>query len=216
MKIACVYKTGGDFDEDYVISLYDSFKRYDVDFICFTDSNRVPYHIPQRRLIHKWPGWWSKIEMIGSGEDLLCFDLDTVIIDDIKDMIDLCNNEPDNMIMLRGFYTPQNPASGIMYVPKESGLLLYSLFLQDPNYYMNMYRGDQDFIREEYNGQIDRWQYVLDKDYICSYKAHITKSYPTHIRPLEVDPTKSKIMCFHGKPRPKDVKDIWNVYCNNQ
>lgn len=205
MKIACVYKTGGDFDGEYVVALYNALQYYDLPFVCFTDGSDVPDHIDQIPLEHKWPGWWSKIEMIGHDDDLLCFDLDTVIIDDITDMITACHNKHNQMIMLRGFYFPDNPASGIMYVPNHAGTALYNRFRSTPSEYMAKYRGDQDFIREEWDQIILRWQYVLHPDYICSYKAHITKTHPKHIRPLPVDPSKSKIVCFHGKPRPRDV-----------
>lgn len=205
MKIACVYKTGGDFDSEYVEALYDSLHQYG-DFLCFTDGD-VPDYIPQLELKHGWKGWWSKIEMLGYDDDLLCFDLDTVIVGDIEKMMYVARKW-DGMIMLSDFYRPYNPASGVMFVPNSIGFYLYTLFSTDPEGYMSKYRGDQDFIAA-YWGDIHRWDMLLGADYICSYKAHIAKTAPKKVKPMDI--SKSKIICFHGKPRPRDVKEIWNA-----
>lgn len=208
MKIACVYKTGGDFDSDYVEALYNSLCQYG-DFLCFTDGN-VPAYIPQQPLKHGWRGWWSKIEMLGYDDDLLCFDLDTVILDDIAGMIKAVSDHKNSLIMLSDFYYPDKPASGIMYVPNGIGNALYNTFVKTPELYMAKHRGDQDFITVQWS-PILRWDDLLGDDYICSYKAHIAKTAPRHMKIKNIDPTRSKIVCFHGKPRIKDVKEFWNA-----
>jgi len=207
LLITCVYKTGGDFDSDYVVALYDSLKQYG-DFLCFTDGD-VPDYIPQAPLIHGWKGWWSKIEMIGCGEDTLCFDLDTIVLKDISEMVKVAEQSKE-MIMLSDFYYPEKPASGLMYVPKETGTMLYNKFKEDSELYMAKHRGDQDYITSILSAKIERWDNLVGRDYIVSYKAHIAKTAPRHlnIKPVNVD--NAKIVCFHGKPRIKDVKEFWN------
>lgn len=208
MIIACTYKTGGDFDAEYVIHLHEQLGHYGR-FICFTDADDVPDYIEQVKLKHNWSGWWSKIEMLGYDEDILSFDLDTIIVGSITEMLHIALKGWERLIMLSDFYFPEKPASGLMYVPNKIGTGLYQKFLTKPDFYMAKYRGDQDFISAQLDS-IDRWDGLLGQDYICSYKAHIIKSYPKHLKPKQVDATKSKIICFHGKPRPKDVKDIWD------
>jgi hypothetical protein len=200
-----VYKTGGDFDSDYVEALHESLSQYG-DFICFTDGD-VPYHIQTQPLVHGWEGWWSKIEALGYNDDILLFDLDTVIVGDLIDMVTVVNNSSE-LIMLSDFYYPEKPASGIMYVPNKVGTKLYQRFLTKPDFYMAKHRGDQDFISVQWDS-IKRWDELLGNNYICSYKAHIAKTAPKEVKP--VDTSKSKIVCFHGKPRPRDVKEIWDA-----
>ncbi|WP_461533500.1 hypothetical protein [Sinomicrobium sp.] len=201
-----MYKTGGDFDSDYVEALHESLSQYG-DFICFTDGD-VPDYIQAQPLVHGWEGWWSKIEALGYSDDILLFDLDTVIVGDLIDMVTVVDSNRHQLIMLSDFYFPEKPASGIMYVPNELGISLYNNFAKRPDTYMASMRGDQEFIRYVLGDDIKRWDELLGDDYICSYKAHIIKSYPKHLKPKQVDVGKSKIICFHGKPRPKDVKDI--------
>ena len=208
MKIACVYKTGGDFDSDYVEALYDSLSQYG-DFLCFTDGD-VPDYVPQVKLKHGWKGWWSKIEALGYDDDILLFDLDTVVVGDIWRMVNIAKATRSSLIMLSDFYYPEKPASGILYASNQIGNALYDKFVMSPELHMSKHRGDQDFITVQWK-DIVRWDELLGDDYICSYKAHIAKTAPKHMRIKKVDPTKSKIVAFHGKPRPKDVKEFWNA-----
>jgi hypothetical protein len=207
LKIACVYKTGGDFDSEYVEALHADLSYYG-DFLCFTDGD-VPDHIQTQPLTHGWEGWWSKIEALGYNGDILLFDLDTVIVGDLIDMMTVVNSNRHQLIMLSDFYSPKKPASGIMYVPNELGTSLYNNFAKRPDTYMASLRGDQEFIRYVLGDDIKRWDELLGDDYICSYKAHIAKTAPKEVKP--VDTSKSRIITFHGLPRPRDVKEIWDA-----
>jgi hypothetical protein len=215
MKIVCVYKTGGDFDGEYVEALYNSIRPSLYGFVCMTDADDVPSHIPQIPLNHNLDGWWSKMEMFDPKNpyigpfDILYFDLDTVLIDDIDEMFGVCNNtQDDNVIMLKDFYFPDRFASGIMYIPHKHKGIIWANFMRAPELQMSDHRGDQNYLEETirmYKIPVKTWQDYL-ANYIASYKTHITKNYPKHLKPLEVDVTKSKVICYHGKPRPKDTR----------
>jgi len=207
LLVVCVYKTGGDFDGEYVEALYEKLSEYN--FVCLTDASDVPEHITQVPLKFGWEGWWSKMELFdplfAPTCDILYFDLDTVIVDNIDEMTDICVN--DTMIMLSDFYYPKNLASGVMYIPYKIKNIFWNEFVLSPHGVMNNTKGDQDFLVDVIKRNeiyVDRWDKLLP-DYIASYKAHITKQYPKQLRPLEVDVSKSKVIAFHGKPRPKDV-----------
>lgn len=207
LLIVCVYKTGGDFDGEYVETIHEKLKHHN--FVCLTDADDVPKHIPQKPLQHGWKTWWSKMEMFDpflTTADILYFDLDTVIVgDNIERMYDACDHH--NMIMLSDFYFPENLASGIMFIPNEQKELFWDEYVDDSDWVINNFRGDQDFLAyviKKHDIAVDRWNEILP-DYIASYKTHVIKSYPQHIKPLEVDVTKSNIICYHGKPRPKDT-----------
>lgn len=210
MLIACVYKTGGDFDCSYVEKLYKSLKRYG-EFLCFTDATDLPQHIPKTPLKHGWKGWWSKIEMLGCGEDLLFFDLDTAIVGDISEMVEVAEKS-EKMIMLSDFYFPHKPASGVMYAPKETGVMLYEKFKDNSEVLMCKHRGDQDYIGSILSAKnVDRWQNLLSDGYIVSYKAHLIKTAPRHLNIKPVDTSNTRVVCFHGRPRLKDVKEFWDA-----
>jgi len=64
LLVVCVYKTGGDFDGEYVEALYEKLSEYN--FVCLTDASDVPEHITQVPLKFGWEGWWSKMELFRS------------------------------------------------------------------------------------------------------------------------------------------------------
>lgn len=202
MKIATVLRTGGDFDLEYVERIAASVPQ-NYEFICLSDDPRVPGYIP---LKFTYPNWWAKMELFRPGiinDDIFYLDLDTVVVDNIAE--DLAHLEQcDHMVMLSDFYTPEKIASGVMYIPEYMRTEIWTLWVvNNPKWIMETYRGDQEFLRE-LDQQYLRFENVLDKDWVCSYKAHISKSYPPHLKPKDVDPSRSKLVCFHGKPRPRD------------
>jgi len=64
MKYVTVYRTGGDFNLEYVLEIFNGISIFadDAEFVCLTDDD--PEDIPGAKpLKHNWPGWWSKMEM---------------------------------------------------------------------------------------------------------------------------------------------------------
>ena len=96
VTVACVHKTGGIYDKfDYVGALVDAVRRNlkaPHDFVCLTDAVSDPEEFDGVRkipLLHRWPGFWSKIELFRPGifsGPVLYLDLDTVICGDITDV----------------------------------------------------------------------------------------------------------------------------------
>ena len=80
LTIACVLRSGGDFDAEYVERLRDGVAAnlsLPHRFVCLSDIE-----VPCERvaLRHGWPGWWSKLELFEQLKGrVLYFDLDTVI-----------------------------------------------------------------------------------------------------------------------------------------
>jgi len=80
LTIACVLRSGGDFDQEYVERLRDGVAAnlsLPHRFVCLSDVE-----VPCERLAlqHGWPGWWSKLELFEQLKGrVLYFDLDTVI-----------------------------------------------------------------------------------------------------------------------------------------
>lgn len=207
MKFVTVYKTGGDFDLEYVDRLH---KTHPHNFICLSDDPNASGYVPLKNDYINHPlfkGWWAKMEMfrpdIAPGESIFYVDLDTIIVDNLYNELTQMKNR-NYPLMLSDFYFPEKLASGIMFIPADVRELIWDHWIQDPIKHMSNNRGDQEFISETIGYMCKRFDQEYP-DLICSYKAHISKQYPDHIQPYDVDVSKSKIICFHGKPRPKDV-----------
>ena len=203
MKIVTVLKTGKDFDREYVERIAESVPAC-FEFVCLSDDPSVPGYIP---LKYDYPTWWSKMEMFRPNiisDDIFYLDLDSIIVDDLSEELRAFDGFT-NIIMLSDFYRPEKLASGVMFVPSKFRRRIWNEWIKrNPTAIMSEYRGDQDFIGELVDGEASVFDEVFP-DWICSYKAHIAKTYPKHVTPQEIDPSKSKIVCFHGKPRPRDV-----------
>lgn len=221
MIVVTVLKSGGDYDVEDVNRLYESMEQdlidYDITFMCFTDYtdfepiDKFHIGIDVMLLLADLPGWWSKMEIFRLSHwlahDLLYIDLDTVPIRSMKPVFDVCEGRKD-MIMLSDFYFPHKYASAIMYIPYNVPGNFELDFFRYPKGVMEKYRGDQDFLQaviEREDIKVDRWDKVLPNAF-CSYKAHFRPDLmPGSANPLPVDLSQARVVCFHGKPRPKDV-----------
>ncbi|GAB3099712.1 hypothetical protein G8770_03570 [Aestuariicella hydrocarbonica] len=150
------------------------------------------------RLRYDWPGWWSKMELFRPDlkGDLLYFDIDTVITGDISALFNV-----GKTTMLSDFYKPHMPASGLMYIAQQDKAIAWHHWMKKPEANMRQCRtrehwGDQGFLRKHLPHQ--RWDDVLPGQ-IVSYKVHCQRGLPAT----------AKVVCFHGQPRPWDVKKHW-------
>ena len=203
MTVLCVLKSGGIYDASWVEKLKNGCERNLPKhvFNCLSDvpvpCNRIP-------LKHDWPGWWSKIEMFRKGVidgPTIYFDLDTVLTGPIE----ILRNGID-FAMLQSFWTADMVGSGVMYfsgdnVPHE----VYDKFVRQPKAYIahhernarGTYVGDQAFVWDLLGPDISRVNDYIPG--IKSYKMHCRKELPKD----------ASIVCFHGKPRPTEVKAEW-------
>ena len=144
-----------------------------------------------------WPRWWPKMELFSDiiDDDILFFDLDTVIVGDID-----CLNV-GRTTCLRDFYHHDMLASGLMYIRNEDKRAIWKAFTKNPALHIKCHcgmpkLGDQGFL----NGRLkaDRWQDVLPGK-IVSYKVHCRNGVPPG----------ASVVCFHGKPKPWDITRDW-------
>jgi len=181
-----VLRTGGEYKVEHVLQLATQVP----DLVCFSDVD-IP-GIKTIKLRHSWPGWWSKLEIFRPDAllgDLLYIDLDT-IVKDIKPFLSV-----GRTTMLRDFYYPEARASGLMYIHENDKEKVYEDFVKNYNNIITSeqlppYHGDQGFLNKTLKSEI--WQDLLPGK-VVSYKVHgITEE--------------AKIICFHGKPKPWDIK----------
>lgn len=201
----CVYRSGGHYGKDYVEKLKESVDKYStMEFRCLSDDPTVPGYLP---LEHDWPGWWSKMELFRPDieQDILYMDLDTVLCGPISLIESVCGKH-SLPIMLRDFYSPERLASGVMWLPKRYRGLVWKAWTKDPIGVMarcGSY-GDQMLIGEVYAGLAMQWQSLLP-DTFASYKAHVLKKVPPTVDVIEVEPELVKVVCYHGRPRPRET-----------
>lgn len=203
LNIACVFRPGNGFDEDYVYRLRDGVKKHckaDHRFVCLSSVlvNGV-FCVPLKR---KGKGWWSKLELFSNFDQAVYFDLDTMIVDDITDIV----TYPHRFTGLTDFGKGKHFASGFMAWNGDYSYLDQEIDAKTEREYngfetRNWKRhGDQGWIVE----------HVLDKPDLAGdlFPGRFV-SYKWEVRRQGFVPAGASVVCFHGKPRPADVN--WSL-----
>jgi hypothetical protein len=189
-------KSGGDFDTDYVFSLREGVANHlssPHKFVCYTDLTIPGMSI--RFLTENLNGWFAKFEIFKELGPCLYIDLDTVIVGDLDPLAQSIIDGGEAFWMLEAFSPLRMWASGIMgWTGDWSWLMLHC------KRYAGLYQMDQDCIAKALK-DAGREPHVIGRDMnkIYSYKHHCGDGLPDDAR----------IVCFHGKPRPRDVKEEW-------
>jgi hypothetical protein len=198
MKVICVLKSGGEYDEEWLRKLRDGVARnltIPYTFHCLSDID-VPDRIPLR---HNWPGWWSKIELFRVVDGpTLYLDLDTVVTGNLDHFASV----PHDFAMLRNFHNPQMVGSGVMWFRKPLRKV-YDSFCEKPFKHIayheakrdGPYLGDQAFVWDSLGRKVE----VLDNLGIRSYKMHCKQGLPEG----------TSLVCFHGLPKAPEVETDW-------
>ncbi len=220
ITVCSVYRSGGEYDVRYVRRLAAGVRRHlhmPHQFACLTD--RIAEVCGPDGLVHKvsplrhldWPGWWAKLEMFRLSGPVLYLDLDTVVTGDITPLAAELVRDPECFIMLRDFYVKRY-ASGIVgwggdrldvYSAFVRGFAHRAEFRQTRNaLHMRVgevdFRGDGDWLRDHLQRlgvKVTCAQDLLDG--IASYKADVVRAGGP--------PDGTRIVCFHGHPRPAEV-----------
>ena len=110
LTVACVLRSGGDFDAEYVSKLQAGVARNLTlrhTFLCLSDCEVPCARMP---LETDWPGWWAKIELFRLVGTVLYFDLDTVITGNLDEIA----SYPHTFTMLNDVGRYTRPMSGVM------------------------------------------------------------------------------------------------------
>lgn len=233
MKIACVYKSGGDFDARYVQALGACLHRHvdeEFEFICLTDRPKeVERFVHVIELQHDLPGWWSKIELFNpkvlEDDYVLYFDLDVIVLKSLYEMLKVVKKS-FYPIMLRSRDAEGElndwPSSSIMAWQGHNMDEVYQEFFRRGNVIETAgenisragQRTDQGFIRTVVNP--DKFQDYLPKGYVI-FKMDYLRN------PSLYD--QATVLNWTGKPRFHTmdnkylkIKSLWDSGClwNNQ
>jgi len=179
LRIILVCKSGGDFDQSHVDRLTKQVGQATV--------------LDDTTLEHGWPGWWSKMEIFRIPGPALYMDLDTVVLGDLSPLLEAAQTR--KFIAMRDPYPHQRELMSSVMAWSGDMSHLYETFKQDPERYMSEYTvprwwGDQGFI-EYHQQERDYWQDILP-GMVRSYKKECLSGVPDGTR----------LLVFHGKPRP--------------
>ena len=191
--ILTVLRSGGDFLPEHVIRLRDMCPN-DVTFTCLSD---VPIDgVEVIPLVSSWPGYWAKFELFRPDVPRgLYMDLDTDITGDIDSLLSVTGTHA-----LNDFYMPAILGSGLMYIDDDLAAETWASWTDNPSHWMSLPQrrtnwGDQGVMQKIWAGRETRWQNVLPKNTVVSYKYHRHHGMPKE----------ASVICYHGKPRPWDV-----------
>jgi hypothetical protein len=186
VKIACVLKPGGDYDTDYIDHFLSGLQKHSASYEFMLLGNSG------------WPGWWSKMELFRPSVkgDLLYFDLDTMIVGQLDELMTV-----NTVTVLSDFNIPNRMASGVMFIPEIEREPIWREWIKDPEGHIKRWHGHGDggFLSQFWGG-VDRWQ---DK-----FPGQVV-SYKNHCVPIRGVPDNARVVCFHGRPRPRDVR--WKI-----
>lgn len=210
--VACVLKSGQwrnrhvrvEYSPDQVRWLRDmvaAHLRTAHRFVCLTDMSITG--VDTIRLQDDLPGWWSKMELFRELEDAFYIDLDTVIVGDITRMV----KHRHRFTVLRNLSSRNTGriGSGVMAWRGDHSHL-YQEFMASPSRHMSECTtpakwGDQGFIQhvQRDHGGWDHFQ-DLWPGRVKSYKFDLNRMAPDR---------DCRIVCFHGEPKPWEVKADW-------
>lgn len=213
MIVAVVLKTGGWRNRTFRVEYTPAHVRWVRDmvakhltipheFVCLSDVDiegvcTVPFR-------HDWAGWWGKIELFRHdlfvGERVFYLDLDTVIVDNINHIV----GHDHKFTTLRNMSSPKTDRIGSGVMAWHGDLSeIYKTFRADPDMYMRKCQtsecwGDQGFI-QPFARKCDRFQDLFPNE-IVSFKTNLNHGDPA---------PENKIVCFHGLPKPQEIKRSW-------
>lgn len=203
--IACVLRTGGIYDAEYVNRLARGIARnvtIPYHFVCLTNDISAVFDASVHEVIplkHDLPGWWSKVELFRRdlyiNLDWFFVDLDTIILENIDAIV---THDPYFMA-LDDFYYPGQLGSGLMSWRQRWATHPYDDFIADSDRIIrSSERGDQQWIQNSIPS-FATYQSLFPGS-VVSFKKHCQRASKDIIIP-----NGAKILCFHGTPKPHEL-----------
>lgn len=211
----CCVKAGTAFGPEYVNILKDMVSRnlphgFRGRFVCLTDdATGLDAGIEVMPLPADLEKWWGKLYLFKrglfkDGERLVFLDLDTVIVGGLDDIV----KYEGKFATLSDFYVPDRVGPAIiLWAAGEYTAPIWDEWVAQgkPRHPM----GDLWWI-----GQLDQGRFAKSADRLQTVFPGLFVSYKAHCHPYP--PKGSKVVCFHGQPRPHNcgaewVKRTWKI-----
>lgn len=211
LKILTVMKSGGVYSEDHVIKIMHMVNKHvtiPYQFLCLSDISSEHYiTIP---LIDNLPGWFSKLEIFKIAGPCLFLDLDTIIINNIDEILMSIKNIDADLISLNDVYLKQDFIQSSILYWNHNLNIIYDIFINNQELYTNnsfIFDGieqkqslsDQNIIYKICKQQkINNIFFPQQGSSIVSFKADILNINNKDT----INFNKYNIIYFHGQPRP--------------
>lgn len=229
MVIICCLNAGNYLGrgKEYVEILFDSVWRNISDktefqFVCFTDDlTPYTYGITKAPLLPQLRGWWHKLYLFypglfKEGDRIIFMDLDTIITGGLDEIL----KYQGAFATLRDFYRPAGLGPAIiLWTPTKDTEYIWTYFkrkwaLGIREDYLGVLggRGDQGIL-EEVRSLTDRDGKIWLTNPLQSID-FLQDIFPGKFRSYKVDckstvPKGTKVVCFHGLPRPHEITVGW-------
>lgn len=212
----------------YVEKLYSMLCRSisrPIRFHVLTESSRyVPAHMIKHSVV-EWANmgtrrsrpWWYKLQLFDPQEfsrQMLYLDLDVVITDSLDWIFALNDRYFWTVRDFKYLWRPdwQGINSSMMYWnPAKFDYVWLHWQSQNRALIMNQYHGDQDYISEILRSQDKRF---VDEAFVKSWRWQINhggldmkRRVPINPHAGSVVPAETKIIVFHGTPKPHELQD---------
>ena len=226
---ACVIHGDG-YDWIYVERLYNMLNRHltrGAKLHVYTEPTRpVPDHMVRHDLT-EWPGvsgrkrsWWYKMQLFNPAHhqgQILYFDLDTVIVNNIDWIVNL---SPFYFWTIKDFRSLWQPGvlkmnSSVMYWNTQTWSYIWKDFEREGHDKIRArysYGGDQEYLNKVIAPEKRRF---FDEQQIVSWRWTAldggmnfkNRTYQRPGRGTILDPANS-VLVFHGDPKPHEVDDV--------
>ena len=190
-------------------------------FICLTDDRKgldadiETFPIPEFGLYKKTPekGIWPKISLfhpdIADIAELVVFlDIDTIVCGCLDEFF----NDPQESLRLLSCgprwvnmdpSLPPNAATGVMAYRPAFQSYLFKFFCKDISRFTGQFAAEQMFV----GFAVEKASYFPVK-WVESFKYHLRQGYLVDlVKPPSTPKATTKLVAFHGFPRPRDVAD---------
>jgi hypothetical protein len=193
--VACVLRSGGDFDARDVIALRTGVAKHlpaRHQFVCLTDAP-IP-GVLCFRLRDDAPKWWAKMELFRTdlfAGRVLYLDLDTL---PVGDMTRLASYD-GAFAMIRDLGSPKRRQSGVMAFAGGGSGWIYDKWQADQGRIMQQYRGDGEWLHA-----------ITEADVLQDTEPGI---YSLKWQCRHEPPADAVLVCGHGIPRLSDPLSGW-------
>jgi len=196
----------------YVNNLYHGVKRYadrEVKFVCFTNEklkgldNRIEVrNFPMHTIDGVLPRLYMFSREAGLfGHQVLCLDLDLVIVGSLKSLLDYNGRFCARSKFKRGEEYKLDGDIMSFRADEESETLFWSPFITNVEDAVDWTQGRERYwVRHVAGDFADRWDEHAPRQ-ILSYKKHIDSR--------GIIPEKAVIISCHGVPRPHQIRGSW-------
>lgn len=192
-RLYTVLRTGGEYQPWHVHRLQAQLAAVsDAELVCLSDGPPIP-GVTTIPLVYRWPGWWSKMELMGLPDDMVHYtDLDASIVGPVDAFLSM-----NDLALMRDVYRPRGLQSSLMVLPRAARCTLGNKWMSHPERHMREHSegGDQALMETLWTESAVRIQDALP-GFLVSYKAD---------RVAERGTQGASVVVFHGRPRPWEV-----------